>query len=151
MRAQAPHEPIASIGDLASELDELGRQVGVLRDVPRGPVVAGIGIVIDQGRAFAGDVRELTQLCQLAHLLFDPALDAPQPRCRALVHGRQYQARRSVTMPSGPTATAVGTSATPYLRASSGRRDTSTVTTSRPAATRSRSSVWQSVHRGCVN
>src|SRR5439155_563927 len=46
----------------------------------------------------------------------------------------KYQAMRAVTAPCGPTATAVGTSATPYLRASSGRRDTSTVTTRRPDA-----------------
>src|SRR2546428_313495 len=53
--------------------------------------------------------------------------------------------------PLGRHAIAIGTSATPYLRASSGWRDTSTVTTVRPAARSSSSSVRQSVHSGCVN
>src|SRR5213592_801114 len=126
MRAQSANQAVAAIGDLAAQLDELRR-------------------------AFAGQLRKLSHLGELAQMLIDATLASPQPRVRAVVHQRQYQARRAVTMPSGPTATAVGTSATPYLRASSGRRDTSTVRTSRPAATSSRSSVWQSVQRGWVN
>ena len=51
---------------------------------------------------------------------------------------RLYGARRSSTVPSGPTATTVGTIAIPYFRASSGRSRTSTVTSVSPPA-RSRS------------
>ena len=77
MRAQTSDEPIASIGDLAPQLDELRGEVGFLREVPRGPAVASIGVVINERGTFAGYVRELTHVGQLAQLLFDPALEAP--------------------------------------------------------------------------
>ena len=51
---------------------------------------------------------------------------------RVVASGSDHPARRARTAPVELTATAVGTSATPYLRASSGRCETSTVTTSRP-------------------
>src|SRR5258705_1914588 len=141
MRAQPTYQSVAMFGDLPTQLDELGREVGLLRDVTRCPPITRVGIVIDQRRAFSGELRKLTHLRELAQLLVDATLAASHPRFGAVVHGRQYQAMRAVTMPPGPTATAVGTSAMPYLRASSGRRDTSTVKTSRPAATSSRSRV----------
>ena len=151
MRAQATNDAVAPTRDLTAQLDELRGEVRVFRDMPRRPPLAGIGIVVDEPRAFARELRELAHLCKLAKLFVDPTFPASQSRGGAVVHGRQYQAMRAVTMPPGATATAVGTRATPYLRASSGRRDTSTVKTSRPEATSSRSSVWQSVHSGCVN
>jgi hypothetical protein len=77
MRAQTADEPVASIGDLASQLDELRRQIRVLCDVPRRPAVSGVWIVIGQRSALAGHVRELSHLSQLAEPLFDPALHAP--------------------------------------------------------------------------
>ena len=141
VRAEAANEPVTTIGDLTAELDELRREVRLLRDVAGRPPVARVPVVVDERRTFAGQFRELSHLGELAQLLVDAMLAASQPCAWSVVHGFQYQAMRAVTMPAGVTATAVGTSATPYLRASSGRRDTSTVNTSRPAATSSRSSV----------
>ena len=46
---------------------------------------------------------------------------------------RGQPASRRSTPPSGPTSTASGTTATPYFRARSGRRDTSTSTGARPS------------------
>src|SRR5256885_461480 len=101
------------------------------------PGIARVGRGVGRrGGALAGRPAELTRVALLADALLARALGP---------------ASRSTTAPPGATATAVGTRATPYLRASSGRRDTSTGTTIRPAARSSFSCVRQSVHRGCVN
>ena len=79
MCAEPADEPVPSFGDLASELDELWRDIRVLRDVARGPAFAGVGVVYNERCALAGDIRELAHLSELAQLLFDPPLGAAQP------------------------------------------------------------------------
>src|SRR5205823_4702160 len=68
-----------------------------------------------------------------------------------LAVGAGYGARRSSTVPSGPTATTVGTIATPYLRARSGRSRTSRVTSGVALARSLVSQRRHSEHNGCVN
>ena len=63
----------------------------------------------------------------------------------------EIQAILERTPPAASTAIAVGTMATPYLRARSGRWRTSTVITLRPWPRRSHSRRWHSEQSGCVN
>src|SRR3989442_15570664 len=107
--------------------------------MPRGPRITCFAVRIRRkGLTLAGKAGERAAIAHFAaaplQVLFDPT-----QLCRSQVgHLRTRlgadQASRSMTAPPGATATAIGTSATPYLCASPGRREPSTVTTVGPAA-----------------
>src|SRR5207245_6760084 len=142
------HDPGPALRDLAPQLGPSRLGARGTENVPRGPGLAGRVVRITLERLpFARQSRELARCLQLADPSLHSHLDATEVRLLGLVG----QARRSTTAPEEVTATAVGTRTTPYLRASSGRRETSTVTTVRPDARSSASSARQSVHSGGAN
>src|SRR2546423_14481082 len=147
MSTQPRHDPQATLADVTPQLGPDRSGSGGPNQMTRGPRRPGLVVrVRGQRPAFAGQSRKLAGVAKLADASLHPRF-ATEARLGAVAG----QARRSTTAPDAVTATAVGTRTTPYLRASSGRRDTSTVNTVRPDARSSASSERQSVQSGCVN
>jgi len=76
MRAQAADDAVAPTGDLAAQLHELRREVRVPREMPRRPALTRVGIVVDERRALARELGELTDLCELAKPFIDTTFSA---------------------------------------------------------------------------
>src|ERR1700716_865018 len=148
MTAPPRHDPNATLHDFAAQLRPERPGARRPHHMARGPSLPRFIVGVPRKRrALAGQSRELAGGAELT----DPSLHARLHPTETRLAGLFGQARRSTTAPEDVTATAVGTSTTPYFRASSGRRETSTVTTVRPDARSSASSARQSVQSGWVN